>query len=181
MATKTKIIGAIAGLVGLVAVGTGVLAAQAATNGSGPNGFMADIASAIAQKFNLNASDVQSVIDGQMEQHQAQMQEQRQLSFENRLTQAVANEKLTQAQAGAIKTQKASVQAQIEALKDKTPEERQTAMKSIMETQKQWAKDNNIPQGYMLFGFGGVGMHKGGGMGRGMGSGGPHWQDNDSD
>lgn len=181
MAIKTKVIGVIAGLVGLVSVGTGVLAAQTATNGPGPNGFMADIASAIAQKFNLNASDVQSVIDGQMEQHQAQMQEQRQLSFESRLAQAVANGKLTQAQADAIKAQKASVQAQIEALKDKTPEERQAVMKLIMEAQKQWAKDNNIPQGYMLFGFGGVGMHKGEGMGRGMGPGNPHWQDDDSD
>src|SRR3989339_936416 len=171
MTRNAKIISAIAGLALVPVVGMGVAATQAASDNGRPN-FMAGLATALAQKFNLNAGDVQNVISEQMTQQRAQMQEQREEVFGDRLAKAVADGKLTQAQADLISAQKAKVQVQIEALEGKTGSERQAAMKQIMDAAKQWATDNNISQGYMMFGFGGPGKGKGFGL-RGVGAGCP--------
>ena len=171
MTRNAKIISAIAGLALVAVVGMGVAATQAASDNGRPN-FMAGLATALAQKFNLNAGDVQNVISEQMTQQRAQMQEQREEVFGDRLAKAVADGKLTQAQADLILAEKAKVQAQIEALEGKTGSERQAAMKQIMDAAKQWATDNNISQGYMMFGFGGPGKGKGFGL-RGVGAGCP--------
>lgn len=168
MTNKTKILGLLVGLVLLGGAGIGTNAVFAAQNTSGHPNFMGNLAAAIAQKFNLNVNDVQDVIDDQMAQQRVEAQEQRQLAFENRLSQAVSSGKLTQAQADLILAEKAKVKAQIEALKGKTGEELRAAMKQIMDAERQWATDNNIPQGYMMFGFGGPEMRKGGKFGNGM-------------
>lgn len=168
MANKKKIIGLLAGLALLGGAGFGANAVFAAQNTNGHPNFMGNLAAVIAQKFNLNASDVQSVIDDQVNQQRAAAEEQHQQAFENRLTQAVSSGKLTQAQADLILAEKAKVKAQIDALKGKTGEELRTAIKQIMDVERQWATDNNIPQGYMMFGFGGPEMRKGGEFGDGM-------------
>lgn len=168
MTNKKKIIGLLTGIALLGGAGFGAHAVLASPDVPGQPGFMSNLAAAIAQKFNLNASDVQSVIDDQIAQQRAEVQEQHQEAFENRLKTAVSSGKLTQAQADLILAEKAKVRAQIEALKGKTGEELRTAMKQIMNAERQWATDNNIPQGYMMFGFGGPEMRKGGQFGNGL-------------
>lgn len=150
---KTKIIVALAIIIGITAAGVGVM--QAATNNNGRPNFMSNIVNAIAQKFNLNPTDVQQVVDEQQAQQKAQMDVQRQQSFTDRINKAVTDGKLTQDQANKILAEKASVDSQIAALKGKTGDDLKNAMKQIMDSEKQWATDNNIPQQYLMFGFGG--------------------------
>lgn len=135
----------------------------AATRGQGQNPFT-KIAQAIATKFNLNASDVQTVIDETMETERAQRQANREAEQADRLAEAVADGKLTQAQADLITTKRAELQTAIEAMKDLTQDERMAAMKTQTDALKQWATDNNIPMEYVMGRFGVVGP----GAGRGM-------------
>lgn len=140
----------------------------ATSNTSGTNNPMANLVTAIAQRFNLNVSDVQQVFDEQKTQMDAQrteqrtqMEAQRKQEFTDRINQAVTEGKLTQEQADKILAKKAELETQRTNLEGKTQEECRTAMKEQMDSLKQWATDNNIPQGYLPFG--------GFGMGRGYG------------
>ncbi|MDQ7814686.1 MAG: hypothetical protein RDU25_02715 [Patescibacteria group bacterium] len=163
--TKSLAITAVA-LAGAATLGTSVYAAQ--TPGvfqDRANGLV----QAIATKFNLNATEVQQVFDEQREQHQTEMQAKNEERLNERLKQAVTDGKLTQAQADAITAKHEEMQANMEALKDKTQEERQAAIKTQMESLKQWATDNNIPAGYLPMGFG---PGRGGMMGEGHAGGG---------
>lgn len=162
---KIKTIAAIVVAVGIIAVGMGG-AVHAATNNNGQPNFMTGLANAIAQRFNLNLSDVQQVVDDQMTQHKAQVQADNQLAFTDRINKAVADGKLTQEQADKIIAKKASVDLEIAALKGKTKEEIKTGIKSIRDSVKQWMTDNNIPRQYFMVGFNGGlrEMHGKGGM-----------------
>lgn len=160
-------------------------AAYVKANTSGISNPMSDLVSTIAQKFNLNTSDVQAVfdeqktkMDTQREDQRAQMGAKSQEDFTSRINQAVTDGKLTQAQVDLILAKKAELLAQQEAQKASaetmTQEERQTAretMKTQMDSLKQWATDNNIPQEYIPFtgggrGHGGFGGPGGQGFGR---------------
>lgn len=109
---------------------------------------------AIASKFNLSESDVQSVFDDQ----RTQMESQHKQMEQARLSQAVTDGKLTQAQADAITAKQAEMQADREANKDsfgsKTEAERKTEMEAKKADLEQWATDNNIPKEFMPFGGG---------------------------
>jgi hypothetical protein len=126
---------------------------------------MNDLVKAIAQKFNLNVGDVQAVFDEQKTEMETKFQQE----FADRLAKAVSDGKLTQAQADLLTAKCTEILAQKEAQKTNiekmTQEERresQEAMKTQAESLKQWAKDNNIPQEYLMFlGFG-VGRDRGG-------------------
>ena len=134
----------------------------------GPDDSFSGLVSAIAKKFNLNEGDVQSVVNEYRTQNQTQRQEEIQQRFTERLSQAVADGKLTQTQADLITAKKAELQANNQSLEGKTGQERRTAMQSIMTEMKQWATDNNIPQEFCPMGFGpGKGMRGPGGPGRG--------------
>ncbi len=150
---KTKILAALAIIVGITAAGVGVM--QAATNNNCRPNFMSNIINAIAQKFNLNPTDVQQVVDEQQAQQKAQMEANRQQSFTDRINKAVTDGNLTQAQANLILAKKTELDSQKIDLQGKTKEEIQTSMKAQADALKQWATDNNIPQQYLMFGFGG--------------------------
>lgn len=109
----------------------------------------------LAQKFNLNKTDVQKVFDEDHAAHDAERQQQ----MESRLSQAVKDGKLTQTQADAIKSKMAEMKSYMDSLKEKTEQDRRTAMKSKMDELKQWATDNKIPEGYMPMGHGMKGGH----------------------
>ncbi|MBI5654978.1 hypothetical protein HZC53_05005 [Candidatus Uhrbacteria bacterium] len=162
--TQKLTIAAIA-LSGTAALGTSVYAAQLSP---AVHNRMGDIVQAIATKFNLNKDDVQKVFDEQRAANQAEMQAKGEQRFTDMLTKAVADGKLTQTQADLIKAKHEEVQTFMQSLKDKTPEERQAAMKNQADSLKRWAKDNGIPAGYLPMGFG-MGGERGGFMGRGMG------------
>jgi len=137
----------------------------ATSNTGGTNNPMANLVTAIAQRFNLNPSDVQQVFDEQKAQMSAQRQEQRtqmeaqqQQQFADRINQAVTDGKLTQDQADKILAKKAELEAQKLSLQ-KNKNENRAVMKEQMDSLKQWATDNNIPQEYLP--FGGFGMSRG--------------------
>lgn len=124
------------------------------------------MATAIAQKFNLNTADVQTVIDETMATERGQMGKNR-LNKTNLLTQAVKNGKLTQTQADLITAKKTELQTSVGNIQNMTQTERVTMMKTHQETLKQWATANNIPEQYVI-GFGGPGMGRGGARGAGL-------------
>jgi hypothetical protein len=125
--------------------GVGLVNAQGSTTQNGNS-----LVDKIAQKFNLNKSDVQKVFDDDRAEHEAKHQQ----HTEERLTQAVKDGKLIQAQADAIKAKLQEMKTFRDSLKDKTPKERHEAMKTKMDELKQWATQNNIPQEYLPHGHG---------------------------
>lgn len=133
------------------------------SNTAGSNNLMNNLVNAIAQKFNLNVNDVQQVFDEQKAQMDVQREQKKEQEFTSRLSQAVADGKLTQEQANKISAKRAEIEAQKTSLESKTPEETRTAMKEQLNSLKQWATDNNIPQEYLFFGWFGMGRgHRGG-------------------
>jgi len=171
MKKKSKIITGAIITICLMATGFGIVKAT-----SGSNNPMSGLITTIAQKFNLNESDVQTVFDGyktqmntEREARRTETQAQRQQEFTTRINQAVTDGKLTQTQANAILAKMTELQTQKEELENKTPEERRTIMKERMDTLKQWMTDNNIPQQYCPFMGFGMGKGMGGFEGRGHG------------
>ena len=156
--SKSQIVAAAAIALGLSAVGTGVIQAAANNNSTKP---MNGLVTAIAQKFNLNPTDVQAVVDSQRMQMKAEHQQKEAQMLADRLKQAVANQKLTQAQADLITAKQQELENFEASLTGKTPEERATAMKSQFASLGQWASANNIPKEYLLFN-----LHFAGGPGR---------------
>ncbi|MBU6141729.1 hypothetical protein KGO95_01240 [Patescibacteria group bacterium] len=163
--TRLKLIAAATIAAGVLTAGLGIVHAASTTNGH-PS-FMSGIVAAIAQKFNVNPSDVQQVVDQQLARQKTQAMTARPQSIADRLAQAVTDGKLTQAQATLIQNEEASVKTQMAALQGKTGTDLRTAMGQIMTSLKQWAADNNIPQQYLMFGSGRPQMGRGHGMGKG--------------
>lgn len=152
-----NIVAAMVVALGLAAAGiTAVYASSNASDGKNP---MNGLVSAIASKFNLNVSDVQAVfdeqkadMDTQRKERMAEMEAKNQQEFADRLVKAVAAGKLTQDQADKITAKKVELDKLKSSLEGKTPEERNAAMKDQKSSLKQWAADNNIPNGYLSYG-----------------------------
>lgn len=132
------------------------LNASAATNG---NGFSDSLASKIATKFNLNKDEVKKVIDEDRTVRQAERQKNMLTRAEERLTQAVKDGKLTEAQKTKILDYLKTQQSFMDSLKDKTEDERKTAMDQHRTEVQQWAKDNGIDEKYVMMGGPGGGRH----------------------
>ncbi len=133
---------------------------------------MDNLVQAISEKFNLNKDDVQQVFDDQ----KAVMETERKQADADRLSQAVTDGELTQAQSDAITAKQAELEAErasitppdpaeLEALTDEEREAKHEAMKAEMDAKReeltQWAADNEIPKEYVQFagGHGGPGGH----------------------
>ncbi|GEM_PF-1169982 len=147
-------------LAGVVSLGAGVLSVSAAQATGEKADRMSGLVTALAQKFHLNVTDVQQVFDQQHQEMHVQMQAKHAEHMKTFLDQAVKAGKLTQAQEDLIIAKHKELQAAREALKAKTPEERQAAMKTEQEALAQWAKANNIPVEYLKMGMGQI-MKKG--------------------
>lgn len=152
---RKKIFAAAAIAIGLAAGGIG--AANAASNNS-PANPMSNLVNAIAQKFNLNTSDVQAVFDQQKAQMDAQMQQ----AFTDRINAAVTAGKLTQAQADLIIAKQTELKANEATFESMPPAQRQAAMKTQIDSLKVWATANNIPEAYLPLGGRGMGRSPGG-------------------
>lgn len=152
------ILPAVALLVGLGIAGA--VGVKAASNGQSQNP-MGNLVNAIAQKFNLNPTDVQQVVDDQRKLMNADHQQR----LTDRFTQAVADGKLTQDQSDKIVAKMKELQAKREAEKDslgaKTEAERQAMFQQQIADLKQWAQDNSIPDGFLPFGRPMGGHHQG--------------------
>lgn len=136
------------------------VSADTTTSGQNP---MTNLVNKIAEKFNLNPSDVQQVFDDQ----RAQMQDQMNQKYQDRISQAISDGKLTQEQADKIIAKKTELESERQDFKadleGKTKEEMRDAMKTQMDSLKQWASDNNISMEYLMFGR--PMMHRGFGFG----------------
>ncbi len=146
---------------GLMFAGVGISKAATTNGNANP---MSNLVSAIATKFNLNVSDVQAVVDAQMAADRESMQKDMEQRFNDRLTQAVKDGKITQDQADKISAKKTELESLRASIEGKTEDERRAAMKTQVDTLKKWATDNNIPAEFLMFG----GPHMGGHMGHGM-------------
>ena len=141
------VVGAVSAL--SVAGVTGAVVSAAGTGGAD------SLVAKIAQKFNLKQADVQAVFDADRASHEAE----RQAQAEKELTQAVTDGKITSAQKDLIlakqKEVKADMEANRDAMKDKTEAERHSAMDAKRTALEQWAKDNGIPTDFLRYVFGG--------------------------
>jgi len=143
-------------------VGGAVMVSQTVTAQEMPTEQLTQIVERIAAKLNMQPSQVQSVLDEMRSEKQAEMQ----TNLEERLTQAVADGKITEAQKQAILAKHKEMQTRMQALKDLSLEERKTEMEKIHEEMKTWAEENDIDFPYMGFGRG---FHRGMKMGYWMG------------
>lgn len=146
-------------------IGAGVIHAQTSSGQAfsrqGGTNPMNTIATAIAQKFNLNASDVQAVINQTMEAERAAMKAKMQEQIGAQLAKAVTDGKITQAQADLIKAKAAELKSAMEAdrtaAQSLTPEQMKAKMQANMTALQAWATANNIPKELLHFVGGGPG------------------------
>jgi hypothetical protein len=144
----------IAGAVTSIGLGGASLAAHAASaesgNAVGPPG-MDGLVSKIAEEFNLNEDEVEAVF----EEHKEEMHAKHEARMEERLTQAVAEGKLTE-------EQKAKILAKFEEMKqdrpplqeieETSPDERKQVRLEKHDELEKWAEENGIPEEYLRFG-----------------------------
>lgn len=142
---KSKMIAATAFVLGALTVGN-VALADAATKTNSMNSLV----TAISEKFHLNESDVQAVVNQVMQERQTERKAQMQQTFAERIAKGVSDGKITQAQADLITEKEKEMLAFRESLKDKTAAERQSLMKAKMSELKQWITDNKIPQEFVF-------------------------------
>lgn len=123
--------------------------------------FMSNLVSAIAQKFNLDESQVQAVFDEQITKDRAEMETRMKEEFATRLKNAVSEGTLTQTQADLITAKKAELDAKFEAQKTSGTKPTKEEIDAQMQELKTWAEQNNIPKEFMMFRFahGGRGGH----------------------
>ncbi|TAK89227.1 hypothetical protein EPO04_03990 [Patescibacteria group bacterium] len=168
---KTMVAAGAATVIGLGSM-VGVASAQTSTTGT-------SLVDKISQRFNVDKNEVQKVFD---EDHTAREAE-REQRYEQRLTQAVKDGKLTEDQKAKILAKHKELEAQMEqkrgsmkaerdAMDGKTEAERQQLMeqrKAEMDKLKSdieaWEKANGIPTGYLMMGGPGGGMRGHGGPG----------------
>ncbi len=144
--------------IGLAGVG-GIGVASAATTSSDTNGN--NLVDKIAATFNLDKSKVQAVFDSNRQAKEAEHRAQ----TEKVLSQLVTDGKITSAQKDAILAKQKELQTARESerdtLKSKTASERKAYMDQQRSDLEQWAKDNNIPTGYLRYVMGGRHGHGG--------------------
>lgn len=122
------------------------------------SGDFPTIVQKLAQKFGLKESDVQAVFD----EHRTEKQTQMQAEFEEWLTKAVKDGKITEAQKQAVFAKHKELQEKRlsvwQNLKDMTPEERREASQTQRQELESWAEQQGIDIKY-LSGFGGFKGH----------------------
>lgn len=159
MKKQLAIIGAVAAI-GAAGV-TGVAVANAATTGN-RNDHMSSLVDALANKFNLNKSDVKAVFDANREQMQAQHEQE----IKDKIAQLVKDGKLTQAQADALNAKRAELQKEREANRtadqDLTREQRKAKMDERRTALDAWLKEQGIDVQYRYLLMGGHGHGHGG-------------------
>lgn len=123
-----------------VALLTSNASAQTPTGTQDP---MSTIVQKIADKFGLKKEDVQAVFDQVHQEHHAQMQ----IRMEEKLTKAVQDGKITEAQKQAILKKFAEIKnnkPDPQAFQNMTDEQRKQAMEQKRSEFESWAKENGI-------------------------------------
>jgi polyhydroxyalkanoate synthesis regulator phasin len=169
---KSKTIAATAFVLGVAAVGAGTFNASTAfadttsnrTPEANRTAHITNLVNALAQKFNLNSTEVKTVVDTVMASEKATMQANHDKNLAERLAKAVTAGKITQAQSVLITAKIQETKAFMESMKNKTDAERKTAMTAYKANIEAWATANNIPKEFLN--MGGMKQMKGKGHGK---------------
>ncbi len=128
---------------GVFAIGIaslGVISSASADTGNG------SLAQKIAQKFNLNQDEVESVLEEHHEQKKAEHKQDR----SEKLSQAVSDGKITEEQKDKIVAKIEEFDSEREASKGKAKQMSKEERKAMMDTKrnelKEWADQNDIPE-----------------------------------
>ncbi len=137
-----------------VVLGAGVYGVASVTAATS-TGTRTPLAQAIANAFHLDQSKVQSVID----QNHTANQAVREQNYEQRLSQAVTDGKITPAQKDLILAEHNKLAGELKSAMSNTsvtPAERRTSMQKIRTEAQDWATQNNIDAKWLLVpgGFG---------------------------
>lgn len=162
MQNKTKLFTGLAAVTILVggAIAVPKTSAAESITTSSP---LSSLVEKIASKFNLNKEEVQAVFEEDRTAREANMQAKRKECLDTRLTEAVKDGELTQAQKDLITTKLTEVQAkQLEISKITDTGDRQAAQAQLKTDLAKWAADNDIDNRWLWFG-----EHGKPGMGRG--------------
>ena len=105
----------------------------------------------IAQKFNLDQSQVQAAIDQYRQQQQATMQQKLQQRLNDRLTNLVTSGKITDTQKQDIITELTKLQSEYnpQSLKNLTPAQRKEKFQAEQNEIQTWAKSEGIDASYL--------------------------------
>ena len=128
---------------GVATFGVGTLQAATSTITSPTN----KIITAIAEKFHLSTTEVQKVF----EEQRALKEAEHKAEFTAKISQAVTDGKITEAQAHLITTKATELKSLKTNIKAGTQSQMHTAMKAQHEELKQWALDNKIPANLFQF------------------------------
>lgn len=132
------------GIAGFLTAGS----ASAETETSAAANGRASLIERLAERFQLDTSEVQKVFDEEREARHAQ----RESAMKERLAAAVSDGELTQAESEAIIAKHTEMHEFIQTLSDKTTEERREAIQKQRADMRQWAQDNDIPLSYLRLG-----------------------------
>lgn len=167
MKKQFVMIGSSMAILGAILLAANVVSAQETNENP-----LSSLAQQIAQKFGLNQGDVETVIQNFHQQRHDEMKQEVQAKMIEKLNQAVADGKLTDAQKQAILAKHAELQAKHEAKMQEflnlSAEDRQTRkielhdeMATERDGLRQWAQENGISDVDFLFSFGGKGAGRG--------------------
>lgn len=149
---KLLLVSSIVGTLGIAGV-AGTTAVNAASDS---NGNHTSLVQEIAQKFGLDQTAVQQVVDQHRSEHEASIQ----ANQKAMLDQAVKDGKLTQSQEDYIVKAQADIQALLGTSK---PKQLSQAVKDQIKQKREalvaWAKANNVDQKYIMMGGMFRGMH----------------------
>lgn len=161
---KSKTIAATAFVLGVAAVSAGTFNASTAfaettntgTTEANRTAHITNLVNALAQKFNLNSTEVKTVVDTVMASEKATKQANHEVRHDthlaNRLAKAVTAGKITQAQSVLITAKIQETKTFMESIKNKTDAERKTAMTTFKTNIAAWATANNIPKEFVMMG-----------------------------
>jgi len=135
-------------LIALGLAGTTVLCAGGFTvaNAASQPGQPGNLAQKIASAFHLDAGQVQTVINQNRQDNQAG----RETRYEDRLSQAVTDGKLTSDQKSLILAEHTKLQSELQTAMSKTGTDRRTAVKAVFDEGQSWAKANNIDPKWLI-------------------------------
>ena len=138
----------------------GILFSAMSVGAQTPSEGTQTIIQRIAQRFNLNETDVQKVFEEQRDEHHAQMKK----NLEEKLTQAVKDGKITEVQKTAILNKFSEIKTNKPDFKNMTPDQRKQAMDQKKTELENWAKENGLSLETLqeVLGHDGIGfLHKG--------------------
>ncbi len=147
MNKKTIATFAVVTVLGLGILGSSSAFAQSASNSQSP---MSSLVQRVAEKFGLNQTDVQAVFDEAHEEKKAE----KQANFETKLSQYVADGKITEDQKQLILQKRTELDAQRETNKESmqnlSGDERRAKMEEERSALEAWATENGIDIQYLM-------------------------------